>query len=1234
MCPNPKHPISFPDDLPITARVHDIARAVQDHPFVIVAGETGSGKTTQIPKICLAMGRGLHAHIGCSQPRRIAATSVAARVAEELGVELGREVGFKIRFSDRTSADTYVKFVTDGILLAEMQGDPLLRGYDTLLVDEAHERSLNIDFLLGCLKRLAPKRPDLRVIISSATLETDRFASFFGDAPVIEVSGRSHPVEVVYHPPKDDCDVAESVADAVDEITQIDSLHDVLVFLPGEREIHETLDLLTSRDLRRTTLLPLYGRLPQGEQLRVFQTSTQRKIVLSTNVAETSLTIPGIVYVVDTGLARVNRYNPRNGMTQLLVEPISQASANQRKGRAGRVRSGVCYRLYSEEDFASRIPYTMPEVQRVGLAGVILQMKALGLGRVNAFPFLDPPSKRSIDDGHRVLEELGALDEEGEPNEIGRKLARLPVDPRLGRMLLAAEGESSLREVLIVAAALSMQDPRERPLAAQKKADEAHRRFRDEASDFAGLLKLWGWYQEARGRLSRNQLRRLCRETFLSSNRMREWGDLHAQLSERCREMKLRLNDASAKGDAVHRAILAGLMGRIGMWQPEKRSYFGARQTRFVIHPSSALARKTPAWVFAAEIVETSQPFARVVATLDPAWLEDIAGPLCKRSYQDPHWEQRPAHVVAKEQVTLFGLPIVRDRRVHYGPIAPALARHIFLLHALVRQEFSSKGAFVEHNRKVLEEARRLRDKARRSDLVYDEDALLPFFEERVPEDVLSGKTFEAWRREAEAADPGVLKLSLKDVLRDELSELSPDRYPDSVAMYGMKLPLEYHFAPGQEDDGIAVTLPLAILAQAEPDVLEWTIPGWHEEKVLLLLQSLPKAIRKELAPIQEVAREIALARKPFEGPMLGVLEKDVHALTGVRISRDAFRLETLPSHLRFVFRIVDQEGRVLGEGRDLSSLQARHAVRVQEVWSRAASLPWERRGLATWNFGALPERTGIQVSGGTAFAYPALVDDGASVSLRALPSKADADRATLGGMRKLFLLGLGETSERLERHVSTSLPLVSLAAHVAGSVKELREQLVLRAVDDVFELGEPARFPRDKGAFTARFERGRPLVHGRIVRLGEEAMEVGLALVKVESMLRNLSGKPGAARAALEDARDQVAALLPRGLFAYVSSDRIMHLPRYLRGIQVRLERLPNDPRRDADKAAQVVPMWQSFRDGRDALIKRGVPEEELEAFRWLVEELRVGLFAPELKTALPVSPQKVAQRWKLLSG
>ncbi|OQB18579.1 MAG: ATP-dependent RNA helicase HrpB [Deltaproteobacteria bacterium ADurb.Bin207] len=1227
-------PVHFPPELPISGRVQDIARAIDQHPFVIVCGETGSGKTTQIPKICLAMGRGLRARIGCTQPRRIAATSVASRVADELGVELGHEVGFKIRFSDRTSPDTYVKFVTDGILLAELRSDPWLNGYDTIIVDEAHERSLNIDFLLGCLKRIAPKRPDLRVIISSATLEVDRFAAYFADAPILAISGRTYPVEVVYHPPASDCDLVDAVADAVDEITELGPQRDVLIFLPGEREIHEVFSILIARDYPDTVVLPLYGRMPQSEQHKVFQSLRQRRIVLATNVAETSLTIPGIAYVVDSGLARINRYNPRNGMTQLQVERISQASANQRTGRAGRMRSGVCYRLYSEEDFMSRPAFTMPEVQRVGLAGVILHMKTLGLGRVDAFPFLDPPSKRAISDGYRVLEELGALDAQGEPNELAFQLSHFPIDPRLAKMLLAGQREGCLREMLVVASSLSIQDPRERPVLAKHKADECHRRFHVEGSDFAGILKLWDWQQNLWETVSRTRYRKHCRDHYLSPNRMQEWRDLHNQLRERCSELNMQPNELAANTEAIHRAALAGLLGRMGVWQPEKRSYVGARQTRFVIHPSSALAKKPPAWVFAAEIVETSQPFARVAAILDPAWVESIAGPLCKRTYQDAHWEQRPARVIAKEQVSVLGLPVIRDRRVHYGPIDPKVAREIFLLHALVRQEFKSKGAFVEHNKRIMDEARRLRDKARKSEMIADDDVLLPFFDNRVPSDVYCGKTFEDWRRQAEKINPRFLFLSLSDVMLGEVADLTPENYPDSISLWGVDFPLRYRFAPGDVDDGITVTLPLSVLARADAEVFEWTIPGWHEEKILLLLQSLPKAFRKALAPMAPLARDIASKRKPFEGPMLRTLSHDVSTIKGVTIPLDAWRPEGLPDHLRFLFRIVDETGRVLGEGRDLKPWQDRLSRPAKELWAKTARCSWERSGLTSWSFGTLPETMPMGAAGGTGYAFPALVDEVVSVSLRAQPSKSAAIQATRGGLRRLLLIAMGETVERVMRQIPESLPLLTLAARVADHGLQLREQLVICALDDAFELREPSRYPRDKPAFEACLRTGRPLIPSRIQLVSKVATEMGTAVAKVESMLENLSGKPGAARSTLDDVRDQLAHLLPKAMLLHVPMERWMHFPRYLKGMQIRLERLVHDPRRDMDKAAKVVPIWQSFHQRKAALLAGGLAERDLDAFRWLIEELRMCVFAPEIRNPISVSPQKVAEIWKNMGG
>jgi len=1244
----PKNPIRFPDELPISARVREIAAAVDQHQVVIVAGETGSGKTTQLPKICLAMGRGLDAHIGVTQPRRIAATSVAARVAKELDVELGREVGYQIRFANRTSASTYVKFMTDGILLAEIQGDPLLRAYDTLILDEAHERNLNLDFLLGYVKRLLPKRPDLRVIVSSATLEVDRFATFFGGAPVIQVSGRTFPVDVLYRPPEG-ADLAENIAAAVDDLTELDPREDVLVFLPGEREIHEAVDALTARSLPHTVLLPLYGRLSQADQARVFQPLPQRRIVLATNVAETSLTIPGIVYVIDAGLARVNRHNPRSGVTQLLVEPISRASADQRKGRAGRTRSGVCFRLYEEQDFNLRPAYTDPEILRVGLAGAILQMKALGLGDIDGFPFLDPPPKRSVDEGYRVLEEIGALDGEGVLTDIGAKLSRLPVDPRIGRMILAGEQEGSLREVLILASALGVQDPRERPAAAQRQADDAHRRFKDETSDFAGLLKLWHFFQEAHGSRTQNQVRKLCRDGFLNYLRMREWSDVHQQLSRIVADLGIKLSPeraaappakahapADAKGasssgaDAVTKALLPGLLSRIGMWHPEQRVYIGARQTRFQLHPSSSLAKKPPAWVVAAELVETSQLFARNNARIDPAWLEAAGGPLCKRNYGEPHWAERQAQVMVKEQITLYGLPIVRDRKVHFGPIDPKASRRLFILHALVRQEYEVKAPFLDHNSALFEEVRRLRDRARKSDMLADDDAIALFFEQRVPDNVYSGKTFEHWRKQAEAEDPRVLCLSLGDVLQGEADELSPDRFPPTLEIQGATLPLEYRFDPGEDDDGITLTLPLALLPQLDPGVLEWTIPGWHADKISLLLHGLPKAVRKGLVPLPDLVRTLAANLRPFQGAMLPALTRAIHDLTGIRVPPDAWNLADLPPYLRFYYRVTDGD-RSAGAGRDLVDLQDRLGGPARAAFAKLARAGWEREGLKAWTFEALPEQVPMELGGSRLLAYPALVDTETAVALRPLPSRAAADVATRAGLRRLFLFQLGTPLERLEQQIPAAVAMSALADAVGSAP---RKQLTLRALDEAFALADPAAYPRTRAAFTERLEAGKKRLPATLAELGRLAVEIAAELDRARAALKALAGKPGAPKTSLDDVRTQLTHLVPHGLFADAPRDRLGHLPRYLKAVQLRLTRLPNGPQKDQTKAAQVLPFWNDWLQHREGLRLKGVPAEELETFHWLIEEYRVSVFAPELRAAVTVSPQRLAEQWKLMVG
>ncbi len=932
--------LHFAPELPITARVRDITAALQRDQVVIVAGDTGSGKTTQLPKICLAAGRGDRARIGVTQPRRIAATSVAARIASELGVKVGREVGYHVRFADRTSRETRVKVMTDGVLLAEIQGDPLLSAYDTIVLDEAHERTLNIDFLLGSLKHILGARPDLRLIVSSATLAVDRFSAFFGGAPVVQVSGRMFPVTVVHRPPGRDMTLAENVADVIEEITEREPRGDILVFLPGEREIKECAAVLHQHALPHTALLPLYGRLAQGEQGRVFERSPQRRVILATNVAETSLTIPGIVYVIDSGLARVNRHDPRTGITRLLVEPISQASAEQRKGRAGRTQKGVCFRLYARNDFAARPAYTDPEVLRVGLAGAILQMKVRALGDIASFPFLDPPPKRAIDEGYRVLEELGAIDDGRALTELGRKLARLPVDPRIARMILAAEDEKALREVLVVAAALGLQDPRERPQAAQKQADDAHARFRDDESDFLGLLKLWDFFQ-AHAKGSEAQLRRLCRDNFLSLQRLREWSDVQQQLARIARELDLYPDAAHAPtSDAIHRALLTGLLSRVGAWHPEQRTYLGARQTRFQLHPSSTLARKkAPPWIVAAELTETTQLFARTCARIDPSWLEDIAGAACKRSHGDPNWAKSSGQVMCKEQVTLFGLPIVRDRKVHLGPLDPAAARRIFIVHALVRGEYVAPkpAPFMLHNRALFAQLHTLRDRARKSDMMADDHAVALFFEARVPDDVYSGATFEAWRARAEAEDPTLLQHAAADVRLDDA--LSLDDFPDALDLGG-PLSLSYRFDPGADDDGITITVPIARLLDLDARVLEWTVPGFHREKIAQLLEGLPPAVRSALGPLDPLADALAAELRPFSGPMLESLSRTVRARTGVDVR--AWNLDDVSAHLRFQLRITDG-GRTLATGRDLVALQERFAARAREA------VGYERR------FGKLP---------------------------------------------------------------------------------------------------------------------------------------------------------------------------------------------------------------------------------------------------------------------------------------
>jgi ATP-dependent helicase HrpA len=1225
-------PLTFPPELPISARVSDIAVAVNAHPVVIVAGATGSGKTTQLPKIALAMGRGLEKHIGVTQPRRLAATSVAARVAVEIGCQLGRDVGYQVRFDDHTSAATYVKFMTDGILLAEIHGDPLLRRYDTIIIDEAHERSLTIDFLLGWIKRILPERPDLKVIVSSATLETERFSAFFDGAPVIEVQGRTYPVDVLYEPPEKDTDLPDAVADAVANVTTLDPHGDILVFLPGEREIRDTENALKARDLRHTVIQPLYARLSAADQARVFTRLPQRRVILATNVAETSVTIPGIVYVVDTGLARLSRYDGRSGTTRLQVEGISQASADQRKGRCGRVRAGVCVRLYDEASFGSRPSFTDPEIMRTGLAGVILRMKSLGLGDVEGFPFLDPPPGKAIAEGYRVLEELGAIDDK-QLTKVGSQLARFPVDPRIGRMILAGAEQRCLREVLVVAAALNVQDPRERPREQRQKADDLHRRFADERSDFVSLLRLWELVREAEKKGSSN-LRRVCRDGFLSWIRVREWTEIHRQLEDIVRELGLETSKGApgAKPDenALHRALLTGLLSKVGLWNAEARVYLGARQTRFALHPSSSVARRPPQWIMAFELVETTQLFARMAAKIDPEWLLEAAPHLLKRSYSEPHWSEKSARASIKEHVTLLGLTVAKDRSVDYASVAPAAARQMFLEHALVRGEYASRGAFQEKNRALLESVTKLRDKARMSDMMADDQVLLDFFDRTVPDTVVNGQRFEVWREVAERANPAVLQLTLGDVLVGD-GAIRPTDFPDTLRLHGVEISANYKFDPSADDDGVTLAIPLGLLPQLDPGELDWTMPGWQAEKITYLLHDLPKAARREVSQaggsLNDVARLLAETLVPFGGPMMPALASAVSTLASSRITPDLFHPENAPRHLRFLIEVVGDGGRVVAEGRELAELQRQLGMRVRAALKSAtpesaAGRAWERTGLTSWDFGELPPFVMRRVAGTDVRTYPAISDNGTSVDLALLESSAAAEEASRKGVRRLFILAA-------RRELSAIAPRLPRALGSPGGAQQPRalhdafqQQLLGRIVDGAFGLDGDAPLPRTRAAFDAQLAAGLPRLDDTFKLWSQKLSATSTELDKALAALRAASRQPSG-RAAIVDLEAQIDALVPSDLVAWTSLAQLDHYPRYLRAVQVRLARAVIDPRKDAEKLAPVTALWTTF-----VARQRSARSEEagvVREIRWMFEELRVAVFAPELKTPVSVSAKRI---------
>ncbi|NUW42895.1 ATP-dependent RNA helicase HrpA [Nonomuraea rhodomycinica] len=1218
--------VSYPEALPVSQRKDDILAAIRDHQVVIIAGETGSGKTTQIPKICLELGRGVRGLIGHTQPRRIAARTVAERVAEELGTELGQVVGYKVRFTDQGSDRTLVKLMTDGILLAELQHDRLLEQYDTLIIDEAHERSLNIDFILGYVKQLLPRRPDLKVIITSATIDPERFSRHFGDAPIIEVSGRTYPVEVRYRPLGEDDDQTQGIVDACRELVT-EGPGDILVFLSGEREIRDAADALGKAEFRNTEILPLYARLSAAEQHRVFQRHTGRRIVLATNVAETSLTVPGIKYVVDPGYARISRYSHRTKVQRLPIEAISQASANQRKGRSGRTSDGICVRLYEEEDFLGRPEFTDPEILRTNLASVILQMTSIGLGDIEAFPFVEPPDRRQVKDGVNLLHELGAFDAEGRLTPIGRKLATLPVDPRLGRMVLEAEKHGCLREVMVIAAALSIQDPRERPADKQQQADEKHRRFADPESDFLTYLNLWHYLQDKQQELSSSAFRRLCRAEYLNYLRVREWQDIYSQLRQ-----ALGAQPNSHPGDphSVHVSLLAGLLSHIGVkdvmdkQRPSDgrrplQEYIGARNARFAIFPGSALARKQPQWVMSAELVETSRLWARVNAKIEPGWVEPLAQHLVKRSYSEPHWEKDQGAVIALEKVTLYGVPLVTGRKVNYGRIDPELSRELFIRHALVQGEWDAHHDFLRANRRLLQEVEELENRARRRDIMVDDEALFDFYDRRVPADVVSARHFDAWWKKARATDPGLLTFS-PEMLVNEGADVSTQDYPDTWRQLGQRMKLTYQFEPGADADGVTVHVPLQVLNQIGADGFDWQIPGLREELVTELIRSLPKPLRRNFVPAPNYAKQVLAGVKPGGEPLLEAVERELLRLTGVRVPREAWQLDQVPDHLRITYRVIDERKRTIAEDKDLDALKRRLAPRLRRTLSAAAD-DLERTGLRTWSFGTLPK----VFEQGRMKGFPALVDDGDSVSIKIFETEAEQRRSHWPGTRRLLLLNVTNPAKSLLAGLSNQAKL-ALSRSPHGGAVALFDDVVNAAADQLMlDMGGA---PWDAVAFDRLYQHVRAELHDTAADVLAKVEQILSVWHAVGTRLDSLRSS-----ASTEDVREQLRGLVYAGFVTATGRRRLSDVLRYLRAVERRLTKLPEEPWRDEEWMARVHKVEDDYHDLLDKLHPARRSDPDVVEIRWMIEELRVSFFAQTLGTPTPVSEKRIAKAMERLS-
>ena len=1223
----------FPDDLPICQCLEDIKHTIANHQVVVIAGETGSGKTTQIPKICLSIGRGVSGVIGHTQPRRIAARSIAARIAQELKTEVGQLVGYKIRFSDRVSEKSYIKLMTDGILLAEIQNDRYLNAYDTIIIDEAHERSLNIDFLLGYLKQLLPKRPDLKLIITSATIDVERFSRHFNDAPIIEVSGRTYPVEVRYRPllavdeDDQDKDMQQAILDAVDELSMLKQSGDVLIFLSGEREIRDTAEALRKHHPPHTQILPLYSRQSAGEQNRVFQSGGQRRLILATNVAETSLTVPGIRYVVDPGYARISRYSYRSKVQRLPIEKISQSSANQRKGRCGRISEGVCIRLYSEEEFISRPEYTDPEIKRTNLASVILQMEYLRLGAIEAFPFLEAPDQRYINDGYKLLEELGAMDKSRSLTVIGKQLAKLPIDPRIGRMLVAAQKYHCLSEALVITSALSCQDPRERPMDAQQKADEKHQAFMDERSDFVFFLNLWNTYQETRKHLSNNKLRKYCHENFLSYLRMKEWRDIYKQLHTLVTETGWRENTEPAEYSQLHKAILSGLISNIG-FKSDKYEYQGQRNIRFYIHPGSALHKHAPKWMVAGEIVETTKLYARLAAKIESQWIEEVASHLVKHSYFEPHWEKKSGYVVAYESVSLYGLVVNPKRKINFGPVDGKTSREIFIRAALVERQLNTKLDFYRTNETLIHEVEELEAKARRRDILIDDQDLFQFYDERLPSHVLDRVSLQRWYKTAGDNERHALFLTRAFLTQTGADQAHEAMFPDHMVVNGLALQLSYHFEPGHPQDGVTVNVPAVVLQQLPSEPFEWLVPGMLRDKVVALIKSLPKSIRKSFVPAPNYADACINAMQDKSVSLITALTHQLHRMSGTPLPDEIWQEHKLDDHYLMNFKVIDDQGSVLAMGRNLEQLKERLKHQAHEQLSQLDNREFEKTNITRWDFGELPESVEVRQGGLSFKAYPALIDEKDSVCLKLLDNLPAATQHSRLGLRRLFML----TARQNIKYLAKNLPHIDKMCLYYANIdtcEHLKDDLLIAIVDEAFfekEFDIEPVLVRDQSEFEQRCDRAKR----QLISIANQRCErVFNSLQTYHQVVKSIKQHTGLNQLqAISDIKEQLSLLIYPNFVVNTPGRWLEHLPRYLQGIDIRLHKLQQSLAADQQRQNQLLPYWQKLvrqlETDPDALSRNAAWSD----YRWMLEEMRISLFAQNLKTSIPVSNNRLDEQ------